>query len=100
MLIYWLITLSKAHLLNRQVFAKDKEWIVPPLWRHEFIRGISKGNVGLRYRALRDKLTRPTILSNLTGFQNLSGLVSCFKSFLIYNPCSYCVFQFYKPRRT
>ncbi len=23
--------------LARQVFVKDKEWVVPPLWRHEFI---------------------------------------------------------------
>jgi predicted nucleic acid-binding protein len=23
--------------LARQVFAKDKEWVVPPLWKHEFI---------------------------------------------------------------
>ncbi|RKZ51076.1 MAG: VapC toxin family PIN domain ribonuclease [Candidatus Parabeggiatoa sp. nov. 3] len=23
--------------LARQVFAKDKEWVVPPLWRHELI---------------------------------------------------------------
>jgi len=35
-LAYYFIESSFTELA-RQVFAKDKEWIVPPLWRHEFI---------------------------------------------------------------